>query len=225
MVGTDPVPEEPKSPKEPRPPADGVEFDVEALDPEYPDIEDVTLVDVEVDLPAARTCSLRRVRMTGGRLVITRDQPLDLCDVTLVAVDLAGVRIEGVTRAHLIRCRLTGADLAEATIRDVRFEDCAVDLAGARAARLERVVIADGRVDGLDLTAAEAEDLVIAGVAVRDVVLTGWRARRTDLTRADIAGVPDLTDLRGCTLSSTQAVTLALRSARALGIEVAGPAA
>ena len=53
----------------------------------------------------------------------------DLVDAVVIDVDWAGERAPGFSarRAELRRCRLTGAELAEATIADVTFVECRID--------------------------------------------------------------------------------------------------
>ena len=63
-------------------------------------------------------------------------------------------------RVELRRCRLTGAELAEATLSDVVFDECRIDLAGLRHAKLERVVFRDCKMDGCDLYGAKLKDVV-----------------------------------------------------------------
>ena len=70
-------------------------------------------------------------------------------------------------RVELRGCRLTGVELAEATLRDVTFRDCRVDLAGLRNARLERVVFSDCRMSDASCTCATLTDVLFERCALR----------------------------------------------------------
>ncbi len=55
------------------------------------------------------------------------------------------------------------------------------------------------------------------------MTLDGSRCARVDLLAADLAGVDAISTLAGTTISTVQAVALATRFARGLGIVVAPP--
>lgn len=215
----------PAPPVDPRIPARLVEGPFpDDLDPEYPDPDGLALVDAEILAPDARTLSMGRCSMTGGRIGTDPDTPVDLTDCVLVDADLSGVVIAGLSRVRFTRCRLTGAALHEATVRDVSFDDCALDLVVARAATMERVAVIGGRIDGLDLTDARIGDAELRDVAVRDVALDGAWLVRVDLTGADLADVEAPEHLRGATVSMAQTVAFAPRLARRIGMHVRAPA-
>lgn len=193
------------------------------LDELYPDVDGVALDGATIALPQARTIDLLRSRIRSCVLELPPECPVEARDSVLEGLDLTGRRLTGLVRTHLLRCRLSGADLSEATLENVTFEDCALDLASWRLARVRRVVVRGGRADGLDATAAQLSDLTIAGVALTGVVLERARCERVDLTDADLSGVEAVASLAGTTISAVQAVALAARLARGLGIHVAPP--
>lgn len=216
---TPPSAAEPAPPRLPaalRPSLDG------DLDPQFPDLDGVDVGAGSIVFDEARTFTVLRSRLTGCDLGIG-EATVDAQDARLVDLDLSGRRFEGLTRVHLERCRLTGADFGEARLRDVRFTDCALDLTSFRATTIERTVVAGGRVDETDLSAARCTDVVLAGVDVAGLRLEGARFDRVDVTDADIDAVADLRQLRGCILSPTQAVALAPRLAHVAGMHVAPP--
>jgi len=213
-------PEPPAPPRAPRLPASRATSVPDDLDPEYPDLDGLELGDVDVDLPGARTLTIARSVLAGSRLRADRDVPVDLVDSVLVEVDLTGRRLEGLDRVRLERCRLGGTDLGDARVRDAVLVDCVLDLSSWLGARVERVTIAGGRVEGLDLGGASLTDVAVTDVVLRDVGLDRVRAERVDLTGADVSPVLDPSVLRGCTVSPAQAVALAARSARSLGLLV-----
>lgn len=196
-------------------------LDVADLDEEYPDIDGVDLAGEAVTLPDARTVDVLRSRLRSCTLEVPPGTPLELRDTELRDIDLTGWRIAGAVRVRFVRCRLGGADVSEATLEDVSFEDCALDLASWRVARARRVAVSGGRIEGLDATGAHLRDVTLSGVSLSGVVLDGARCERVDLTGADVTAVLAVSGLSGTTISSAQAVALSGRLARGLGIAVA----
>ena len=101
-----------------------------------------------------------------------------LADVAAADLDWAGVRELGFSahRVELRRCRLTGADLAEATLRDVSVDECRIDLLGLRHATLERVVFRDCRMSECDLYGATLKDVLFERCDLREATAFGVRA-------------------------------------------------
>lgn len=196
---------------------------VDELDELYPDIDGVALDDEVVSLPDARTLDVLRSRLRSCTLDIPGDAALEVRDAVLEGVDLTGRRITGAVRARFVRCRLSAVDLSEATLEDVTFEDCALDLSSWRLARVRRLAVVGGRIGGLDATGADLQDVVLTDVTLAEVVLDGTRSERVDLTGADLSQVGSLPSLSGATISAPQAVALAPRLARSLGIAVRAP--
>ena len=193
---------------------------VDELDELYPDVDGVALDGDVLSLPDARTLDLLRSRLRSCTLELPDDAALEVRDAEVEGIDLTGRRLAGAVRTRFVRCRLSGTDLSDATIEDVTFEDCALDLASWRMAHVRRVTVAGGRIDGLDATGAQLTDVQLTDVSLADVVLDGVRCERVDLTGADLAAVQHVAALAGTTISAAQAVALAGRLARGLGIEV-----
>jgi hypothetical protein len=205
------------------PDAPAVAVDLDELDELYPDIDGLDAADVVLALPEARTLDLLRSWLRRCTIEVPEECSIEAGDSVLDGLDLVGRRITGLVRTHLVRCRLSGADLAEATLEDVTFEDCALDLASWRLARVRRVAVVGGRIEGMDATAAQLDDLTISGVAMEDVLLERARCARVDLTGADLTSVTAVATLAGATISPAQAVALAARMARSLGVRVLDP--
>jgi uncharacterized protein YjbI with pentapeptide repeats len=76
----------------------------------------------------------------------------DLVDAEVENADWANQRAPGFVarRVELRHSRLTGAELAEATLIDVMFLDCRLDLVRLRIASLERLVFRDCRMTESD---------------------------------------------------------------------------
>jgi uncharacterized protein YjbI with pentapeptide repeats len=126
---------------------------------------------------------------------------VDLADAVASDRDWANVRARGLVlrRVELRRCRLTGAELAEASLSDATFVECRLDLVGLRIAKLERVVFRDCRMSECDLYAATVTDALF---------------ERCDMTEATFSDATlERVELRGCTLTALRGVD-ALRGAR-----------
>lgn len=195
-------------------------LDVDDLDELYPDLDGVDLEGTEVVLPEARTLGVLRSRLRACTVEAPGDCTFETRDAVIEGLDLTARRITGLVRTRLVRCRLSGADLADAGIEDVVFEDCALDLSSWRLARVTRAEVRGGRVDGLDLSMARLTDVRIADVSLEGVVLHQVRCERVDLTGADVAAVDPVSNLAGTTIDVAQAMALAGRFARGLGIRV-----
>jgi uncharacterized protein YjbI with pentapeptide repeats len=123
-------------------------------------------------------------------------------------------------RAELRRCRLTGAELGEAELRDVSFVECRLDLAGLRFAKLERVVFSECRLEECDLYEAKLADVLFDHCTLREATFTGASLRRVELRGCELAGLHGVDALRGARLPWADVVANAPLFAHALGIEI-----
>jgi len=147
---------------------------------------------------------------------------VDLTDAVATDVDWANVHARGVSaqRAGLRRCRLTGAELAEARFVDVTFEECRLDLVGLRHSRLERVVFRDCRMSECDLYGATLKDVLFERCELREATFSGCTLERVELRGCDLDGVRGAEALRGARLTWNDVMENAGLFAAALGIEV-----
>ncbi len=146
----------------------------------------------------------------------------DLVDAVVVDVDWAGERAPGFSarRAELRRCRLTGAELAEATIVDVTFVECRIDLAGLRHATLERVVFRDCRMSECDLYGSALKDVLLERCELREATLSGATLERVELRECDLTGVHGPEALRGARMPWSDIIANAALFAHVTGVEV-----
>lgn len=146
----------------------------------------------------------------------------DLCDAVVVRADWAGRRAlrASFRRVEMRLCRLTGADLGEASLADVTLEDCHLDLVGLRFARLERVVLRDCRMSECDLSGAALEDVLIERCDLRGASLDGARMERVELRACELEGLSGAAALRGVSMPWSDVVQNAPVFASALGIDV-----
>jgi uncharacterized protein YjbI with pentapeptide repeats len=146
----------------------------------------------------------------------------DLVDVAIAVRDWANARAQRLSlrRVELLRCRLTGAELAEASLSDVTFSECRLDLVGLRMARLERVVFRECRMDECDFYGASLTDVHLEQCELREATLTGARLERVELRGCDLAGLTGAEALRGARLAWSDVLANAPLFAAALGVEV-----
>jgi uncharacterized protein YjbI with pentapeptide repeats len=152
--------------------------------------------------------------------------PVDLRDVTDGRIEhgeLANIRAfrSSLQRVELHLCRLTGAELAEASWQDVTLTECRLDLTGFRFARLERVVFRDCNLEEADFAGATLRDVLFERCRLRLAVVSGVKTERVDLLGCDLEGLSGVEALRGARMRWDDVVQNAALFARALGIEVA----
>lgn len=146
----------------------------------------------------------------------------ELVDVVATDMDWANRRSVkfSAQRAELRRCRLTGAELAEATLSDVTFDECRLDLAGLRHAKLERVVFRDCRMDECDLYGATLNDVLFERCELREATISGAAVQRLELRGCDLTGLRGAEALRGARMTWNDVLANAVLFASVLGVEI-----
>jgi len=146
----------------------------------------------------------------------------DLVDAVARDLDWANRRAYGVVarRAEVHRCRLTGGELAEATLSDVTFADCRLDLVGLRMAKLERVVFRDCRMAECDLSGASLVDVRFEHCELREATFSGAKLKRVELRGCDLAGLRGVDALRGARMPWNDVLENGPLFASALGVEI-----
>ncbi|MEP6813473.1 MAG: pentapeptide repeat-containing protein [Actinomycetota bacterium] len=146
----------------------------------------------------------------------------DLVDAEAENADWANQRARGFVarRAELRQCRLTGAELAEATLVDVTFVDCRLDLVGLRAAKLERVVFRQCRMEECDFADAALKDVLFERCELREAVFGSAKIQRVELRGCDLANLHGVEALRGVRMPWDDLLQNAPLFATALGIEI-----
>lgn len=144
----------------------------------------------------------------------------DLLDVRAAGGDWANLTAPRAlfNRVELRDVRLTGAQLAEATLRDTTLAGCRLDLAGLRMARLERVAFVDCRLEELDLYGARLEDVRFEDCVLREATLSEATLTRCSLRRCDLAGLRGAERLAGAQLAWDDVLANAPVFAAALGV-------
>ncbi len=146
----------------------------------------------------------------------------DVADGIATDLDWANHAARGLVlrRVEVRRCRLTGAELAEARISDVTFADCRLDLVGLRMAKLERVVFRDCRMAECDVYGATLTDVLFERCELRDATFTEARLRRVELRGCDLVGLRGAQALRGARMPWSDVLENAPLFATALGVEI-----
>jgi uncharacterized protein YjbI with pentapeptide repeats len=147
---------------------------------------------------------------------------VELLDVHVVDVDWSNERAARLAarRAELRGARLTGIDLAEATLIDVAFADCRIDLANLRYARLERVVFRDCPMGEIDLYGASLTDVLFERCDLRQAAFDGATAARLELRGCVLDGLRGVEALRGARMPWHDVLQNAALFAQALEIEI-----
>ena len=123
-------------------------------------------------------------------------------------------------RAELRSCRLTGAELAEAKLSDVTFDDCRLDLVNLRFAKLERVVFRDCRMGECDFEEASLKDVLFERCELREATFTSASLQRVELRSCDLRGLRGVEALRGVRMPWNDLLENAPLFALAAGIEI-----
>jgi uncharacterized protein YjbI with pentapeptide repeats len=146
----------------------------------------------------------------------------DVVDARIENADFSNQRHLGssLRRVELHLCRLTGAELAEATWTDVTVTDCRLDLAGLRHATLERVVFRDCNLDEIELAGAQLKDVLFERCRLRAASLVGATGQSIELVGCELEGLDGVEVLRGARMRWSDVVENAALFARAVGIEL-----
>jgi uncharacterized protein YjbI with pentapeptide repeats len=211
-----------RAPAEPTLPADLVPTDLATLGlTDETRLESLELTGVLPAGTVARSATIEDCRLRGS-LAGARLHDLHLHDCEASHADLANVDLRGsaLTRLALRLCRATGAQLVEATIRDVTLTDCRLDFAVLALARLDRVTFR-----GCDLREASLEEAQLRDVRFEDcdlsrAMLGQAQLQRVELHGCRLDGLRSIADLRGAAMPWPDIVALAGAFASAAGVAV-----
>jgi uncharacterized protein YjbI with pentapeptide repeats len=143
-----------------------------------------------------------------------------VADAVVEHRELANIRVvkSSLRRVELRLCRLTGAELAEASWQDAVLADCRLDLAGLRHATLERVVFRDCRMEECELTGARLRDVRFERCVLRGATFSGCTIERVQFEGCDLTGLVGVEALRGARMPWNDILENAPLFAQALGI-------
>lgn len=123
-------------------------------------------------------------------------------------------------RVELVRCRLTGTELAEAMLKDVTFAECRLDLAGLRFAKLERVVFRDCRMGECDFYGATLKDVLLERCDLRESTFSAAEILGVELRGCDLLGLRGAEALRGARMPLNDVLANAVLFASVAGVEI-----
>ena len=123
-------------------------------------------------------------------------------------------------RVEVRQCRLTGTDLAEASLSDVSFTDCRLDLVGLRMAKLERVSFRGCRMEECDFYAASLEDVLFEDCELREATFDEARLTRVELRRCTLTDLRGVEAFRNVRMPWNDVLENAPLFAAALGVEI-----
>jgi uncharacterized protein YjbI with pentapeptide repeats len=151
-----------------------------------------------------------------------QDLETGLTDVVIRDADWANRRVAraSLLRTELHTVRLTGADLAESTFRDVRFVGCRLDLAAARLATFDRVVFTDCRLEELDLYGSQLKDVLFERCVLREATFSDVKGERVELQGCDLPALRGAEALRGVRMPWNDVLENAPLFAAVAGIEI-----
>jgi uncharacterized protein YjbI with pentapeptide repeats len=146
----------------------------------------------------------------------------DLVDAVVRDADAANQRSPRLSalRVELRGCRLTGAELAEATLTDVTFVDCALSLVGLRHAKLRRVVFRECRMDECDFYEASLKDVRFESCDLRGATFTSARIERVEMLGCDMTGLRGTDALRTVRMTWNDVLHNVEMFVAALGVEI-----
>lgn len=152
------------------------------------------------------------------------DDEREWVDRAFTGADLANRVLRGgaLHRCTFTRCRMTGFQVPEGGLLDVRFTDCRIDLAAMRFASLQRVVFEGCLLRELDLTEARLQDVRFEACDLRQAEFGGARASRLELRGCEVEGLGGVDGLRGALVTWPDAVGLLGPLVAAAGLVVLG---
>ena len=210
------------------------------LEPKRPDVSDDLL---RRDLGDERLIGLRVSEIElGGDLSERAAADLRLQDVRLANLDLTGIEAPGLTltdaivaggswanlraargtltRVETSQLRATGADFAEAVLKDVVFAEARLDLASFRFAKLERVVFRECRLEEADFLGASLRSVRFERCNLTAASFVEATCERSELRECELVELEGVEGLRGARMPWNEVIQIAGQLAVATGIAV-----
>lgn len=182
-------------------------------EPVAPDLDELTAERELQELELVPGAALDGTKLRGLRLSDVRAERLSATS--------GDWRDGGLLRVELRAARLTGLDLGEAKLREVRFAGCKLDYANFRFATLEYVSFEDCVLNRADFQGAKLDSVRFSGCQLGEADFTKATLSRADFRGSELAGLGgSLLGLRGAIVDSLQLMDLSPQLAAELGIEV-----
>jgi len=143
-------------------------------------------------------------------------------DVRFENCDLSASKFPklSIDRAECISARMSGVQIYESTLKDVRFVDCKLDLSNFRYSKFERVEFRDCVLIEADFTNTEFVDAVFTNCELAQADFSNAKVKKLDLSLSNILDINGISGLKNATISQTQLIGLAPRLANELGLVV-----
>ena len=171
---------------------------------------------------AAADFRLQDVRLANLDLSGTDAPGLTVTDAIAAGGSWANLRaVRGaLTRVETEQLRGTGADFAEAALRDVVFAEARLDLASFRFAKLERVVFRDCRLEEVDFLGASLRSVRFERCNLTGATFVDAVCERCELRDCELADLHGIEGLRGVRMPWNEVIQVAGQLAAATGITV-----
>jgi len=149
-------------------------------------------------------------------------EALQITDGVFKHADLANItaRRPAFDRVHITGSRLVGAQVQDATLRDVRLTDCRLSLASFLSSRLTRVRFERCDLTELDLTGTRATHCVFVDCDLFGARLSDADLRGSAFSGCRLVGVDGINALRCTQMTHTDLIELASALAASLEIEI-----
>ncbi|MER6812995.1 pentapeptide repeat-containing protein [Spirillospora sp. NPDC000708] len=206
-----------RPPREPRPPALPENLAAAGID-ELELRDDGTYLSLaygEADLTTGgaedvEDVEFERCRFARSGLAGLRLQRAGFADVVFEGCDLANLRMFNTRmfNTEVRNCRMTGLQLTEGGLRDVRFDGCRADMAGFRFARLRTVVFADCNLSEASFQSAELHDVRFEGCKLSGTQFSGATMSGTRFRDCELSGVAGIRSFDGAIVAAQDAMSL-----------------
>jgi uncharacterized protein YjbI with pentapeptide repeats len=143
-------------------------------------------------------------------------------DVEFSRCDLANVRARNssIRRAIISATRMTGLSWITGGIRDVVFDSCRIDLGYFSATKFANVIFTGCRLDQANFGDTDLSDVRFDKCDLSGAQFSGASLADTRFSGCDLTGLSGVSSLRGATITTGDAVSLAGIFAEALGIRI-----
>jgi uncharacterized protein YjbI with pentapeptide repeats len=185
-------------------------------------VEDRELTGIDLSGQEAGSCRFLRCRFEQVNLSETRLPGMHLGGCELIGVEAIVARWRGLDARDVTirRSGMSGLQVEEGELRDVRFEAAKLDLASFRHARLEDVTLTDCSMPEADFYGARLRNVRFERCDLSRASFDQARVESVDLRSSTVLDLRGLAGLAGATIDPTQLVELAPGLAHAIGLRV-----
>ncbi len=180
----------------------------------------IALGDIDVDDDEA--LEIDSCRTAGGSLAdvggLTDETAIDVSRSQVAGLDLSGRTVASMMQSDFEDCRFVGTEFG-GIVSDVHIRNSIIELVNLRDTVLLRVVFEGCTIVDADFSLARLTDVAFVDCTIRGSEFHQTEIERVDLRTSDLS-LTDVTSLAGCTISTEQAMWMAVASATKLGLLV-----